>query len=153
MNTELRKQRERVRNITLEARTGLLHPIQCFGVPACLMKCIDDVQVWPLRIRHVRETIDVELVIIDSVIPALQPCVTRSHETERVARAGRLRIRIKDFLKELDRVIVLALGVQTTRDLKHRVRDGRALGILIDDRLIMNSCPGEVAVELVDRRT
>src|SRR6185503_10984061 len=98
-----------------------------------------------------RETLDVAFVSRDRVVVAFHTDVSRTDETQRFARTGRVGIRVDNFLKRFQRVVILHLQVESARQLKNRVRQRTALRIAADESLVMKPRAGEVAVELVDR--
>src|SRR6185436_12530218 len=111
----------------------------------------DEVQIRSFRIWRIGETVDEELVSCDGVVSTLHSVAAGADEAECIARAGRLRVRVEDLLKEFDCVLVLTFGIKSSGDLKRGVWNSCALRKPVDNSPIVKPRAREVSIEVVNR--
>src|SRR4030095_663154 len=102
MNSQLCEQCESRSNISLESVARLVHPVQSLRVSCRLVKCVDDIQIWPLEPWAISESIYQGLINIEPLIGSLHSHIARGEVSKRIARARTLRKLIKHPLEVSD---------------------------------------------------
>src|SRR6266850_2522876 len=114
------------------------------------MQGIDYVQVGAFRIRCIRETLNEKFVGGDCIVSSFQAAVACGKGTKSVAGTFTLGKLLEDFLKILDGLFVFSLQIQTASELVKGVGYSTALRIMFNQRLVVHTSAGKVAIKLVD---